>query len=407
MEGEAGRNVDRITGQDQSRSKLRSQDAKTPVPKTAAAGAADGKKAASKDSQTWLVVRPDSPNPTNGSTAGVHDSAAGSNIIHDGAKVDHLRAVSAEHSRKSKKSRHSSAPKASLTTPSTTKEQPRTPKSLSSSVTPSRQQESRAASRQQIDATGTEAKSKATKSQSEHKPQSDTDATNEGAATHSAISVRETPKSSSTISRRKSKRVAAPTRRTATAEMRHGGELKDSQAKSVAITPKLSTPSRSTAEWASSVTPKSQDYAGLSGGRGQHADGSATTLNAESAIAAVNCARAALSEMNTRDERIVCAFLVMTCAVVLALFSIGMAFIFYAKPAWSPLACLTPECVAARDYLSSIVNDSRDVCSDFYGYVCDSWLERRQDGGSFRRDTIAAWTAKMNEFLMSTVGWEG
>ncbi|XP_037526057.2 uncharacterized protein LOC119403183 [Rhipicephalus sanguineus] len=114
-----------------------------------------------------------------------------------------------------------------------------------------------------------------------------------------------------------------------------------------------------------------------------------------------------LTEMNTRDERIVCAFLVMTCAVVLTLFSVGMAFIFYAEPALSPLACLTPECIAARDYLSAIVNASRDVCSDFYGYVCDSWLERRKDGGSFRRDTIAAWVAKMNESLISNVGWEG
>ncbi|XP_037580534.2 uncharacterized protein LOC119463782 [Dermacentor silvarum] len=92
---------------------------------------------------------------------------------------------------------------------------------------------------------------------------------------------------------------------------------------------------------------------------------------------------------------------------MLALLAAVLAFLFYAKRVRSPLACVTPECTAARDYLNRLINTSKDVCSDFYGYVCDSWLERRKDGGSFRRDNIAAWLAKINESLMRDVGWEG
>ncbi|XP_037580557.2 uncharacterized protein LOC119463805 [Dermacentor silvarum] len=66
----------------------------------------------------------------------------------------------------------------------------------------------------------------------------------------------------------------------------------------------------------------------------------------------------------------------------------------------SPLACVTPQCVAARDYLSGLLNTSRDACSDFYGYVCSSWIVHGQDdGGSFRADSIATTLVKINNHL--------
>ncbi|XP_075529886.1 uncharacterized protein LOC142563221 [Dermacentor variabilis] len=113
------------------------------------------------------------------------------------------------------------------------------------------------------------------------------------------------------------------------------------------------------------------------------------------------------SEVNSRDQRLLYASAVLASAAVLALTAVLLALVFYARRARSPLACVTSECAAARDYLNRLINTSRDACSDFYGYVCDSWLERRKDGGSFHRDNVAAWLAKINESLLRDVGWEG
>ncbi|XP_065295073.1 endothelin-converting enzyme homolog [Dermacentor albipictus] len=113
------------------------------------------------------------------------------------------------------------------------------------------------------------------------------------------------------------------------------------------------------------------------------------------------------SDVNSRDQRILYASAVLASAAMLAVTAVVLALIFYARRARSPLACVTSECVAARDYLNRLVNTSRDACSDFYGYVCDSWLERREDGGSFHQDNVAAWLAKVNESLLRDVGSEG
>ncbi|KAL3250609.1 hypothetical protein MRX96_055452 [Rhipicephalus microplus] len=111
---------------------------------------------------------------------------------------------------------------------------------------------------------------------------------------------------------------------------------------------------------------------------------------------------------NSRDERILSAVVFLVSAVMFLLLITAVMLLFYAKRARSPLACVTAECLAARDYLTRLLNTSKDACNDFYGYVCDSWLERRKDGGgSFRRDSIAAWLARVNESLLRDVGWEG
>ncbi|KAH8031532.1 hypothetical protein HPB51_018978 [Rhipicephalus microplus] len=110
---------------------------------------------------------------------------------------------------------------------------------------------------------------------------------------------------------------------------------------------------------------------------------------------------------NSRDERILSAVVFLVSAVMFLLLITAVMLLFYAKRARSPLACVTAECLAARDYLTRLLNTSKDACNDFYGYVCDSWLERRKDGGgSFRRDSIAAWLARVNESLLRDVGWE-
>nr|XP_050047523.1 uncharacterized protein LOC126544306 [Dermacentor andersoni] len=114
-----------------------------------------------------------------------------------------------------------------------------------------------------------------------------------------------------------------------------------------------------------------------------------------------------MTELNSREELILYNSLIIACAIILAIFCLGLLLIFYAKPSPSPLACLTPKCIEARGYLRRMINTSRDACSGFYGYVCDSWLERRKDGGSFHRDNIAAWLAKINETLLRNVSWRG
>ncbi|XP_075530574.1 uncharacterized protein LOC142563818 [Dermacentor variabilis] len=114
-----------------------------------------------------------------------------------------------------------------------------------------------------------------------------------------------------------------------------------------------------------------------------------------------------MTELNSREQLILYASLIIACVTILAIFSLGLVLFFYAKPSPSPLACLTPECIEARGYLRRMINTSRDACSDFYGYVYDSWLERRKDGGSFHWDNIAAWLAKTNETLLRNVSWRG
>ncbi|KAH6924334.1 hypothetical protein HPB50_015972 [Hyalomma asiaticum] len=103
--------------------------------------------------------------------------------------------------------------------------------------------------------------------------------------------------------------------------------------------------------------------------------------------------------MDSKNERLlygaaICAFALISSIVVAAVLAI-----IYANRVPSPLACFTSECVAARDYLSGLLNSSRDPCSDFYGYVCSSWIVQGKDGGSFRADSISTALVTINNYL--------
>ncbi len=38
--------------------------------------------------------------------------------------------------------------------------------------------------------------------------------------------------------------------------------------------------------------------------------------------------------------------------------------------------CLTPECVRASAAILESLDESVDPCEDFYGYVCNGWIEK-------------------------------
>ncbi|XP_075529789.1 uncharacterized protein LOC142563132 [Dermacentor variabilis] len=108
-----------------------------------------------------------------------------------------------------------------------------------------------------------------------------------------------------------------------------------------------------------------------------------------------------VTEVDERQQHLLQAVMICACAVMLSLLVTALLLMFYAKAGTSPLDCETAECLAARDYLTSLINASGDACGDFYGYVCDSWVARGEGGGSFRRDSVEASEARVSEFLRS------
>ncbi|XP_054933797.1 uncharacterized protein [Dermacentor andersoni] len=106
-----------------------------------------------------------------------------------------------------------------------------------------------------------------------------------------------------------------------------------------------------------------------------------------------------LTEMDTNQERLLCGGVICSTAVVCSVLLGAVIALMYSSGATSPLACVTPQCIAARDYLTGLLNTSRDACNDFYGYVCSSWIVQGRDGGSFRADSIAATLVKINDHL--------
>ncbi|XP_054928952.1 uncharacterized protein [Dermacentor andersoni] len=75
-------------------------------------------------------------------------------------------------------------------------------------------------------------------------------------------------------------------------------------------------------------------------------------------------------------------FLVVTVAGFLVVFMAILIFFFFLGGTNIPegVACITDECLEAKQYLDSLLNDTRNPCTDFYGYVCGSWKGK---GGSF------------------------
>ncbi|XP_070383778.1 uncharacterized protein [Dermacentor albipictus] len=106
-----------------------------------------------------------------------------------------------------------------------------------------------------------------------------------------------------------------------------------------------------------------------------------------------------LTEMDTYQERLLYGAVICSIAVVCSMLLGAVIALMFGSEATSPLACVTPQCVAARDYLTGLLNTSRDACNDFYGYVCSSWIVQGRDGGSFRADSIAATLVKINNHL--------
>ncbi|XP_075531981.1 uncharacterized protein LOC142564727 isoform X2 [Dermacentor variabilis] len=106
-----------------------------------------------------------------------------------------------------------------------------------------------------------------------------------------------------------------------------------------------------------------------------------------------------LTEMDTYQERLLYGGVICSIAVVCSVLLGAVIALLYGSEATSPLACVTPQCIAARDYLTGLLNTSRDACNDFYGYVCSSWIVQGQDGGSFRADSIATTLVKINNHL--------
>ncbi|KAH8032215.1 hypothetical protein HPB51_023992 [Rhipicephalus microplus] len=107
-----------------------------------------------------------------------------------------------------------------------------------------------------------------------------------------------------------------------------------------------------------------------------------------------------VTEMDSKRERLLYSAGICAVALIFAILMGAVIAVFYASWVPSPLTCITAECVAAREYLSALLNTSRDPCSDFYGYVCSSWIVEGQVGRSFRADSIAIALVKIDNNLL-------
>ncbi|KAH8029263.1 hypothetical protein HPB51_024688 [Rhipicephalus microplus] len=55
------------------------------------------------------------------------------------------------------------------------------------------------------------------------------------------------------------------------------------------------------------------------------------------------------------------------------------------------------ECLEAKEYLDSLLNDTKNPCTDFYGYVCSSW---RSKSGSFHTEATREALFRLNRTLL-------
>ncbi|KAK8784539.1 hypothetical protein V5799_009098, partial [Amblyomma americanum] len=53
-------------------------------------------------------------------------------------------------------------------------------------------------------------------------------------------------------------------------------------------------------------------------------------------------------------------------------------------------------CLKAREYLDGLLDESKDPCVDFYGYVCGSW---HQKGMSFHAESVVNQVFRLNVTL--------
>ncbi|KAK8774061.1 hypothetical protein V5799_011408 [Amblyomma americanum] len=64
------------------------------------------------------------------------------------------------------------------------------------------------------------------------------------------------------------------------------------------------------------------------------------------------------------------------------------------------VACISDECLKARDYLNGLLNDSKKPCTDFYGHVCDSW---KNTSSSFHADLFSKELSLLNASLFEDI----
>ncbi|KAH6936839.1 hypothetical protein HPB50_023369 [Hyalomma asiaticum] len=105
-----------------------------------------------------------------------------------------------------------------------------------------------------------------------------------------------------------------------------------------------------------------------------------------------------VTEVDSKEERYLYATIVVAVVVIIALVVVAVALVLSGKRQQPHTACHTQECAEAQEFLMRLLNNSKDACSDFYGYVCDSWLSR--PSGSFLGDSAAASAAKTLERLL-------
>ncbi|XP_077523366.1 neprilysin-3-like [Amblyomma americanum] len=99
------------------------------------------------------------------------------------------------------------------------------------------------------------------------------------------------------------------------------------------------------------------------------------------------------SSLSSKDQ--MSLVMVVTMAGFLFVFVITVTFFYLISGESIPegVACITEECLKARKYLDGLLNETKDPCVDFYGYVCDSW---HQTGISFHTASVLSQLFRLN-----------
>ncbi|KAK8774525.1 hypothetical protein V5799_010946 [Amblyomma americanum] len=94
--------------------------------------------------------------------------------------------------------------------------------------------------------------------------------------------------------------------------------------------------------------------------------------------------------------------LVGTLAIFFFCFLVGLLFYYFFTGPNLPIAvaCISDECLQAKEDLDNLLNDAKKPCADFYGHVCDSWSNTTS---SFHAGIAGRQLAKMNASLFQNV----
>ncbi|XP_049522391.1 uncharacterized protein LOC125944962 [Dermacentor silvarum] len=103
------------------------------------------------------------------------------------------------------------------------------------------------------------------------------------------------------------------------------------------------------------------------------------------------------TEPESAQERYMQTVVLITMAVTFVLLVVLVTLMVYKRRSEPLGICNTSECIELHEFLSRLLNSSEDICSDFYGRVCNSWLG---GGHSSFKDSKAVFVATINERLM-------